>query len=51
MATVTDWNKFINLTHELALIEDNLRTTVATGNQRAAEYAKRLLWEHFGVDG
>ena len=29
MASINDWNKFINLTHELALVEYDLRSGVS----------------------
>lgn len=49
MATIEDWNKYTNLLHEFALIEDDLRETAVNGNQRASAYASRLLFERFGV--
>lgn len=48
MATIEDWNKYYNLLHELALIEDDLRE-VQPGVGYAAEIAKDILWERFGV--
>lgn len=46
MATIEDWQKYINLLHEFALIEDDLRYAARfLGN----DYATDVLWEHFGV--
>lgn len=50
MATINDWNKYINVLHDLALVEDDLRDTVVNGNQRASAFAQRVLYERFGVD-
>lgn len=47
MATVNDWNKYINLAHELALIEDELHTRSVEGSPGVRAYAMELLWEHF----
>jgi len=49
MADIWEWNKFRNLAHELALVEDDLRTAVVHGNQRASAFAAQVLWERFGV--
>lgn len=50
MATVDDWNKYINLLHELALVEDDLRAARdgAEGDTLAVEFAERVLYERFG---
>lgn len=45
MATVNDWNAYMNLLHEMALIEDHLREV-----KDAPLFANELLWEHFGVE-
>ena len=50
MATIEDWNKYVNVVHELALVEDDLRTTARNGNQRASAFAQQVLFERFGVD-
>lgn len=49
MATLTDWNAYLNVLHELALVEDDLRDTVVNGNQRASAFAAQVLFERFGV--
>jgi hypothetical protein len=50
MATVNDWNKYLAVVQELAQVEDDLRDTALTGNQRASAFAQRVLFERFGVD-
>lgn len=50
MADLYEWNKYRNVVHELAIIEDDLRETVANGNQRASAFAYTMLRERFGVD-
>lgn len=47
---VEDYAKYINVLHDLALVEDDLRETVVNGNQRASAFAQRVLYERFGVD-
>jgi hypothetical protein len=53
MATIDNWNKYINLLHEHALVEYDLRETVDRGG--AQDYyqdvtlATRVLYERFGV--
>lgn len=47
MATVNDWNKYMNVLHELALIEDELHTSLVEGSAQVRAYAMELLWEHF----
>lgn len=49
MSTVYEWNKYMNLLHEFALIEDTLRVELTTGNSDSVELSRALLWEHFGV--
>jgi hypothetical protein len=46
---VEEYAKYINVLHDLALVEDDLRDTVVNGNQRASAFAAQLLWERFGV--
>lgn len=50
MATRGEWQRLINLSHEMALIEDHLRETAGVGEVRESGYAMELLREHFGVD-
>ena len=51
MATRDEWQRLINLEHELALIERDLRTVRnITTDKGKYELASDLLWEHFGVD-
>lgn len=50
MATVENWNKYINVLYDLALVEDDLRDAAVNGNQRASAFAQRVLYERFGVD-
>lgn len=48
MATVNDWNKYINAVHELALVEDDLRTILATSNVPAVRLVVDVvLYERF----
>jgi hypothetical protein len=49
MSTIYEWNKYLDVVQELALIEDDLRDTAANGNQRASAFAQTLLFERFGV--
>lgn len=53
MATITDWNAFLNLTHELALVEYDLRQVIEFGDaytdNEAVATAERILFERFGV--
>lgn len=52
MATLNDWSAYINLLHEMAHVEDLLRTLANTPQ----DYVDRpltpeiVLWERFGVD-
>lgn len=50
MATIYEWQKYINLLHELALVEDDLRAARVGAERgiRAAEFAERVLYERFG---
>ena len=58
MATVEDWNKYINVVHELALIEDDLRAVAAlyrvhpqdVADRLTVGAAERILFERFGVE-
>lgn len=47
MASVNDWNKYINLVHEFALVEDKLRTVQAENNPETRNLATYLLYAHF----
>lgn len=57
MATLEDWNAYLNVLHELALIEDDLRAVfdesiLAWYNPRRQGregLAGDLLWTRFGV--
>lgn len=49
MSTINEWNKYTNLLHEYALVEDDLRDTVVNGNQRASAFARSELETRFGV--
>lgn len=49
MATVNDWNKFINQVHGEALVEDDLRDVADNGTEDMVTLATRVLYEHFGV--
>lgn len=48
MATLSDWNAYINLTHEMALIENDLREIAETDFN--SYYVERILFERFGLD-
>lgn len=45
MATIYDWNKYLNVLHELALVEDEVRDFADAGST----WARRILWERFDV--
>ena len=47
---VEEYAKYINVLHDLALVEVSLRDTAVNGNQRASQFAQQLLKEQFGVD-
>lgn len=49
MATLEDWNKYMTLLHEFALVEDDLREAVDY-QQPAGEFSQIVLYERFGVD-
>lgn len=49
MASVADWNKYMNLLHELALVEDDLREGTRRNGEQAHMLAARILFERFGV--
>lgn len=49
MATLDDWNAYMGLLQELALVEDDLREAVDY-SQSAGEFAQIMLFERFGVD-
>lgn len=46
MATLSDWNAYVNLTHDLALLEADLREAV-----QDEPFAGYLLRKHFGANG
>lgn len=55
MATLSDWNAYINLLHELALVEGDLRewaTTDAVGDENEGKrlLASDILFERFGLE-
>lgn len=51
MATIHDWNKYMNLLHEMALVEDDLRQIVDSGDDGGWNGgAAHILFERFGVD-
>lgn len=51
MATIEHWNKYMNLLHEFALVEDDLRQIVASGDDGGwGGGAARILYERFWVD-
>lgn len=47
MATLSDWNAYMNVLHELALVEDDLRDVAPY--ELAETAAERILFERFGV--
>lgn len=49
MATIEQWQKYMNLLHEFALVEDDLREAVDYA-QPAGEFAQIVLYERFAVD-
>lgn len=56
MATRGEWIKYINVLHELALVEDDLREYASREGFDDATIATELmagdiLFERFGVDG
>lgn len=56
MASINDWNKYINLLHDLAYVEDDLRKAHAVSNGSDSYdagvqwLAGTILFERFGVD-
>lgn len=48
MSTIYDWQKYINLLHEHALVEDDLRDVRREGGE-GYEDADRILFERFGA--
>lgn len=57
MATREEWTRLINLSHDLALVEDDLRNAVKTNASSNEAYdagvqwlAETILFERFGVD-
>lgn len=50
MATIEHWNKYMNVVHELALVEYDLREEALTlTDSPAADFATRVLYERFGT--
>lgn len=54
MANLTDWNAYMNLLHEHALVEDDLRGILVSQVEDDVDYgavilARRVLFERFGV--
>lgn len=51
---VEDYAKYMNVLHDLAQVEDDLRKVVAQGGvgdyYQDAQLAERILIERFGVD-
>lgn len=54
MATIEHWQKYMNLLHEHALVEDDLRKAQQDGGTgdyfQDYQLAVRILFERFGVD-
>lgn len=44
MSTINDWNKYMNLLHELALVEKDLREVISG---YATDVAECILYERF----
>lgn len=49
MASIYDWNKYINLLHEFALVEDRLRDEQAAENVETHNFVTHVLYANFGV--
>ena len=50
MASVNDWNKYLNVLHELAQVEDRLRFEQANAkDQEARNILTHILYVNFGV--
>lgn len=47
MATINDWNKYINVVHELALVEDDLRAVLTEHDSGRIDLAETILYERF----
>lgn len=47
MATINDWNRYIDAVHELALIEHDLRAALADDAALAYDLAEQILYERF----
>lgn len=47
MATLEDWNKYKDVVHELALIEDKLRKIQAENDPATRNLVTYLLYAHF----
>jgi hypothetical protein len=52
MATIEHWNAYMNLLHEHALVEDDLRDEAVSEwtNHDTRAVARTILFERFGVD-
>lgn len=48
LATLSDWNAYMNVLHELAQVEDDLRDATRSEGY-ARDMAERILFERFGV--
>lgn len=51
MATLNDWNAYLNTLHELARVEDALRAYASDfpPNTEAGAAVHEILWTEFGV--
>lgn len=50
MATREEWTRLINLSHDLALVEKDLRDVIEYHDDSAAvSVAQQVLYERFGV--
>lgn len=47
MASVNDWNKYMNLLHEFALVEDKLRAVQSENDPATRNLVTYLLYAHF----
>lgn len=48
MATINDWNKYITVVHELALVEDDLRWVLDhEADSARTDLAEQILYERF----
>lgn len=49
MASITDWNKYMNLLHEFALVEYRLREEQRANNVETHNFVTHVLYANFGV--